>query len=302
MNPIGGITTKDVLNFQIKIMMGSQYDRVVSAKDEKDVIIACLRMAWNDAFRHVSKNRYKNDQELIQVLYGNDLKTARQNAAKDLNLSKEKLDDPTIVSEYICQKILADDVVYNTFLSYAKSETSEKKAEVVVDAMKNKQLRQKFAAIKDIENSEYPLCFGHFQKLFNMAMKLYLCLYVSKPLVDIIRVSMGSEITAQMLEHADCPIDSIILKKLDKTENAAKKIKQVAPYCKTNKKGEYVSFSKFEEIKWSKLGKFEIPGFSPDEAPNELHFAVAHYVCVQEVIHEAMGSKSNLCFDFENWQ
>ena len=57
------ISYADSIKFQVKIMMGAQYGRILATnslqdidKQKDEIIIACLRMGWNDAFRHVSRN------------------------------------------------------------------------------------------------------------------------------------------------------------------------------------------------------------------------------------------------------
>ena len=61
----GGVTAKDVIVFQTKIMMGAQFGRIVWAREHKsaslgnrqnEILVACLRIGWNDAFRHTSEN------------------------------------------------------------------------------------------------------------------------------------------------------------------------------------------------------------------------------------------------------
>jgi hypothetical protein len=61
----GGVTAKDVIVFQTKIMMGAQFGRIVWAREQEsenignrqnEILIACLRIGWNDAFRHTSEN------------------------------------------------------------------------------------------------------------------------------------------------------------------------------------------------------------------------------------------------------
>ena len=54
-----GIKFEHVWSYQIKCMMANQYDRLIEAianNKPDDIIAVCLRLGWNDAFRHVSKN------------------------------------------------------------------------------------------------------------------------------------------------------------------------------------------------------------------------------------------------------
>ena len=64
----GGITLAHVLAFQIRIMMGNQYERLVEGMRtgcKVQPVIACLRLGWNDAFRHTSEN---TDEAIEQML------------------------------------------------------------------------------------------------------------------------------------------------------------------------------------------------------------------------------------------
>ena len=268
---IGGIDTTAVIKFQARIMMGAQYERVISATSESDVIVACLRVAWNDAFRHVSENRAKTNKGTVQLLY--ELEENAKKAAKKM-LGAWAVDDDSIVSEWICQKILyRDGVVYKTFVNWAKATDSAGKFRVASDAI-DQGLLKEFAFIKLVDSQTHPLCFGHIQKLYNMALKLYLCLYCWKKELGIDDV-MGNVISEKDLANADCPIDSIILKQMDRLG--------------VKKTGELTKYKKFEAIKWSKLGTD--------------HFARELYCDLQHSIREHVGdfAKSNLFFDFENW-
>ena len=59
----GGVGAKEVIVFQTKILMGAQFGRIMWAKEhkteslcnsQKEILIACLRNGWSDAFRHTS--------------------------------------------------------------------------------------------------------------------------------------------------------------------------------------------------------------------------------------------------------
>ena len=55
----GGIEFEHVWAYQIKCMMANQYDRLIEAianNKPDDIIAVCLRLGWNDAFKHVSEN------------------------------------------------------------------------------------------------------------------------------------------------------------------------------------------------------------------------------------------------------
>ncbi|MBR2966796.1 MAG: hypothetical protein IKC52_04950 [Clostridia bacterium] len=61
----GGVGAKEVIIFLTRIMMGAQFGRIVWAREHKaedlancqnEILVACLRIGWNDAFRHTSEN------------------------------------------------------------------------------------------------------------------------------------------------------------------------------------------------------------------------------------------------------
>ena len=57
--PYGNVNFEHVWKFQIGCMMSNQFPKLVDAisnKSTDDVIVACLRLGWNDAFKHVSEN------------------------------------------------------------------------------------------------------------------------------------------------------------------------------------------------------------------------------------------------------
>ncbi len=303
MPPLAGVTSTDLAKFQLKIMMANQYDRVLGASTEKDIIIACLRVAWNDAFRHVSKNHFDgngaNKKFVMEKLYPNATNNAKQckrDAIADLDLDNALQNSRNsadvfglIVNEYICQKILGSDVVYNTFVEYASKPTTREKMDVITNAIQHGQIRNAFAKIKVIDDDEYPLCFGHLQKLFNMATKWYLCVFMMKNDVGI-TAPMGEIVTEQMLQNADCPVDSIILGKLDSFECRPENI------CTA----QGTPIDSFGDIKWSKIGKFDV--LQPTTEPA---FGADCYAEIQRCIGNYMRhnhpGKSNLYFDFLNW-
>ena len=90
---IGGVQLKDVITFQTQIMMGTQFTRVKNAKNANDIIIACLRLGWNDAFRHTSENVKEGNKTVLE------LKSAYWN-----HEHREKYD------EYICSHHTFHDV------------------------------------------------------------------------------------------------------------------------------------------------------------------------------------------------
>lgn len=229
----GGITFKHVWDFHLRIMMGNQYTKCKEATTQKEIIVACLRLGWNDAFRHTSKNIEGIDEK-----------------------SKEK----TIAE--ICKNIS------DRFIKYAEKTTTEERHEYINECLNDNEFKNEFAKIKVTDfGADKTLCFGHIQKMFSMALKLFLCLKICAEQANDMGIDIGLNVEHFVcnfsFETADCPIDSIIIGRLDK---------------------------KMQDIKWSKLGQ------------DEDHPSI-DYIKVQKAIREQQNddTKSNLCFDFENW-
>lgn len=266
----GGIEFKNIIIFQTQLMMGTHYTKLSEARkifeDEHNadkacelLVQVCLRLAWNDAFRHVTKNQ--DDYEQI---------------IKD---SKHKTFD-----EYVYNEILSNDIVVNTFKEYIKAKNTEDKVKVLRNANQNSELARVFETIKIINSNQTDkaLCFGHFQKLYNMAVKLYICLYIFRKELDLAFMEQSVLYAdPDCFNNADCPIDSYILKKLDEK-------------CKDSQKELNDKYGKkqFKEIVWSKLKDKDI----------EL------YKFLQITIRDFLNSdnnfkgKCNLYFDFAFWK
>lgn len=243
---IGGIEFKHVIIFQTQVMMGAQFKRIKNANDGDDITVACLRLGWNDAFRHTSEN-IKNDDKIVL-----DVKSAEWNREH-----KEPYDD------YICN-VLGNKTVLNIFYNYAIAENAKEKEKAVTDRFD--ELKAVFGEIKKLDGNRQ-LCFGHFQKMFNIAIKLYLCLYMCRGFLEIDDNLFCNEII-ENLKKADCPVDSIILDRLkEKTSN-----------------------KEYGNYKWSKFGTNE-------HSTNE-------YIAVQEEISKLkdVQGKSNLYYDFIAWE
>lgn len=228
----GGIEFKHVWQFQIRIMMGNQYSRCINARTSKDIIVACLRLGWNDAFRHTSKNK-------------DEIK----------NSEKENI----IVG--VCKDVA------DNFVEYATKNSTKERCKYIDDCLKNQSFKDKFARIKVVDDREdKALCFGHIQKMFNMAIKLFLCLKICVEQANSMGIELGIKKSLFncnfAFDTADCPVDSIILSSLEGCDS----------------------------IKWSKIGHTEAH-------PSK------EYQTVQEAIKNALNdtTKSNLYYDFENW-
>ncbi len=259
----GGVTLEHVLAFQIRIMMGNQYDKLVEGMrkgSEVEPVVACLRLGWNDAFRHTSEN------------------TANANSMTDNEKQREM--------EKICNKLCRE------FCEYTRLDSTEARHEYIHKLMDDPEFVKQFASFKVTETnkSKKALSFGHIQKMFNIAVKLYLCLKIcaeAAPNPIVLEYGTTPEenvvLDPQMLEllsgedvSADCPIDHYVLDAIDKKLASS-------GACRTSK----ISTKKFADIPWSKLRGEE------DQTYIEIQREIA---ALQD-----NAAKSNLCFDFENW-
>ena len=305
----GGIGFEHVWAYQIKCMMANQYDRLIEAiaLGKPDLIIAvCLRLGWNDAFRHVSKNVSDQDtlSECVKKKWLDIFNTKNKNKRKvqvtantaNFSLKDDEKDD---LIYRICIS-LVDDFKKYAILSYPQNRCKNDNRACYIDNLCNDQnFKDKFKAIKDVNNTDYPLCPGHIQKMFAMAMKLLLCLIISAEQPNAKNVKLGVHNgrdiflgrTAALLvkkfdfnnipfafDTADCPIDSIILEKIQD-----KKVTQNPTIVN------HGSNVKFTQIVWSKFGTSKESLSNYSVAQNEI-----------EQIYRRTG-KCNLCFDFENW-
>lgn len=246
----GGVNFEHVFAFQIKCMMAGQYHKLVNAKKPDDIIIACLRLGWVDAFRQTSRN------------------TEKFNCKKDAEKSP------------IIDAVCGATTMVNGFKEYASKTSTEERVKCINALLGNTEFTDNIAQVKDISNAKFPLCLGHIQKMYNMAIKLLLCLlltaeYVNKqpwdvPLSQAISLKSKSFLDFKeqnfkdiCFDTADCPIDSIILGKLNPNANTSV---------------------------WSKFGADEDHPYTDYE---NTQTTIAN-------IQKGTG-KSNLCFDFENW-
>ena len=268
----GGVTAKDIIVFQSKIMMGAQFGRIVWARDHKsaslgnrqnEILVACLRIGWNDAFRHTSENEdgindtkeskgavstYKKQEEYETTL----LKLYRGNITE----KKATADFDDYFSE-IVKKLL------DVFCEYAKAPTNK---HLIIDSHWA-EIEDCFRGVKKL-NGDKKLSFGHIQKMFNIAIKLYLCLFVCREELDLDDNIFVADIVNNFA-NADCPLDSIILGKLEQVE--------------MQKNGIGATYTtKYNAYTWSQLNSSD-------------------YSDIQDSIKNESGGNSNLWFDFDNW-
>jgi hypothetical protein len=268
----GGVTAKDIIVFQSKIMMGAQFGRIVWAREHKsaslgnrqnEILVACLRIGWNDAFRHTSENEdgindtkeskgavstYKKQEEYETTL----LKLYRGNITE----KKATADFDDYFSE-IVKKLL------DVFCEYAKAPTNK---HLITDSHWA-EIEDCFRGVKKL-NGDKKLSFGHIQKMFNIAIKLYLCLFVCREELDLDDNIFVADIVNNFA-NADCPLDSIILGKLEQVE--------------MQKNGIGATYTtKYDGYTWSQLNSSD-------------------YSDIQDSIKNESGGNSNLWFDFDNW-
>ena len=164
------------IKFLLGVTFGNQYENICKAKREDEIIQACLYLAWNDAFRHVTRN------------------TEKFNNMKDGDKVKAK--DGAIIE------------LAKLFPHYVEEKN---KGQWIQDNKKGLK-----SILEDIKvfNKETSLTLGHYQKLFNMAVKLYACAWVYRE-----ELGIKSVIKEYNYSFADCPLDRIILKSLNIKEN-----------------------------------------------------------------------------------
>ncbi len=211
----GGVSKDDVVRFLFKGYYGKHVYLLEKAKrnhNEKIIRIACLRTAWNDAFRHVSEN------------------------TETFNKKSEKEKDSSIFSALDC--IFAD------FLeTYMDLDSTKQKTEKLSEW--GPEIEKKLSEIKK------EVKFGHMQKLFNMAEKNYLCIYLCRN-----ELGLENVVKPYKFDTADCPIDSVIIKKTASAEKTAS-----------------VIWSEMDEAKYSELQeRIQQPGKS------NLYFDFQHWM------------------------
>ena len=271
----GGVTAKDIIVFQSKIMMGAQFGRIVWAREHKsaslgnrqnEILVACLRIGWNDAFRHTSENEdgindtkeskgavstYKKQEEYETTL----LKLYRGNITE-----KKATAD---FDDYFSDRVISTKAFLDIFKEYATSATNKEK---IIDSNWT-TIETLFKGVKKLSGSK-ALSLGHIQKMFNIAIKLYLCLFMCREELGLDDNIFIMSIVNNFA-NADCPIDSIILGKLEQVE--------------MQKNGIGATYTtKYDGYTWSQLNSSD-------------------YSDIQDSIKNESGGNSNLWFDFDNW-
>ena len=258
---IGGVTLCDVIKFQTRILFGAQYGRIEYAKNNNnpdELILACLRVGWTNAFRHASENQKGVETAVREYMDCNDI------LDDEYSIKRGKIAHKTgrrIFDEYFCS-VLLNSCAVDTYKKYASARSTDERCKIVQDSLA--QLNTDFKKVKK------EIRFGHIQKMFNIASKFYLCLYLCKDFLEIGDGLFCKEIVSS-LETADCPVDSIII---DRLEQKAMEEKGV---------GEKHDLM-YKDLKWSNLS-----------TDNDIEA----YKCLQKAFKA--GNKSSLCFDFAEW-
>ena len=290
----GGITFGHVWAYQIKCMMANQYNKLIEAiaQNDADLIIAvCLRLGWNDAFKHVSEN--VQDANMIASCKARNWIGTVFNKRQNKLTSIKKLNDEekdNLIFE-ICKSLVPD------FKCYAKCSSTTAREAKLKDLVSDPMFTDKFEAYKLTNSKKHPLCEGHIQKIFNMAIKLLLCLVISAEQADALHIEVKlrtgnkgenvrltdnnwwQEIFDKDNFDADCPLDSIILDSIEK-----RKINNI------NKSAS--GHTKYSQIVWSKLGTKE-----PIQNYNLAQIEIKN---INAKTHNN-NTSCNLLFDFENW-
>jgi len=271
----GGVTAKDIIVFQTKIMMGAQFGRIVWARDHKsepignrqnEILIACLRIGWNDAFRHTSENEdgindTKESKGAVSTYVKKDKYKTRL-----LKLSRKKVKEEDVLADfddYFSDRVISTKAFLDIFKEYAISTANK---ENIINSHWT-TIETLFNGVKKLSGSK-ALSLGHIQKMFNIAIKLYLCLFMCREELDL-DYNIFNAAIVENFANADCPIDSIILGKLGQI--GMKKAGAGAPYT-----------TQYDGYTWSQLSSSE-------------------YRKIQDDIKTKSNGNSNLWFDFNNW-
>ena len=271
----GGVGAKEVIVFQTKILMGAQFGRIMWAKEhkteslcnsQKEILIACLRNGWSDAFRHTSENEDGiNDFDGIKGAVST---YEKKDVYKTplLKIFRKKIKEEQASSDfddYFCARVISDDRFINIFKEYAACATD--KWDIIDYHWQD--IIACFRGVKKLDGNK-KLSFGHIQKMFNMAIKLYLCLYICREELDL-DDDLFIKVIVDNFDNADCPIDSIILGRLEQIE--------------MKRAGLGMTYTpKYEGYTWSQLNSND-------------------YRAVQRNIRTESDGKSNLWFDFFHW-
>ncbi len=207
---ICGIESDDIIKFCFAEMLGSDaYADLTKAAElssdpektedaKRFVSLACLKKAWRDAVTH--------EPNKIDKLSEKERKRKR---------------DEALCSCVGLDKSGGSDMLREVMLIYSKDIERQEYVDKLDEIFRGKAL-DRIKEFKDEFN------FGRFQKLFNMAVKYYVCVYAFRNELGIKNVLSGYN----GLKGAHCPIDSNILGKISKEDK---------------------KYSKFTKCKWTQI-------------------------------------------------
>ena len=241
--------SEGILSFVLGVTFGKQYVKITGATEGKSIVASCLRLAWNDAFRHVTRN--------ITV----------PNSA-----NKAKADEVRMM------EVLSDNEMVQFFHHYAGCRSTEERVKLLKE--NETYFTQTFGMFKSNDDPQYSLCFGHYQKLFNMAVKLYCCVYVYRARLGI----DDAVLTNYDFAGADCPIDRHILSAIDREIDEHPALKTTYQELQQE-----ANVKRLQEIPWSKFGKEE-------------RFSTGVYLKIQKLIKSLNHENSGLLYDLEHWK
>ncbi len=191
------VTKDNVLRFLFRVTLGDEFEKVENQQSEDEIILSCLCLGWNDAFRRTLKN--KNGVE---------------------------------INRKVKVKIFTDHKCIDRFRDYANTESSADKADML------EEIRDDMAG--DISKyKEGKFTIGLAQKIFNIAVKLYVCIYLFSDVLGVKNV-----VKKYAFDEADCPLDGIILNKLNRRVVEGS-------WSKLNDKKEYIDIQ--DSIKGDRL-------------------------------------------------
>lgn len=255
--------------------MGAQFGRIVWAREHKaedlancqnEILVACLRIGWNDAFRHTSENEVgvndtKGEKGAVSTYKKQD--KYKLPLLKLFRKKIEKENAPSDFDDYFSDSVISKKEFLDIFKKYATSATNK---ENIINSNWT-TIQTLFKNVKKL-NGNKALSLGHMQKMFNIAIKLYLCIFVCRSELELSDDIFIKDIVDNFA-NADCPIDSIILGKLEQIE--MKKVGVGETYT-----------PKYDCYTWSQLN-------------------TADYRTIQDSIGKESKGKSTLWFDFNNW-
>ena len=191
------VTKDNVLRFLFRATLGDEFKNIENQQSEDEIILSCLCLGWNDAFRRTLKNK------------------------KGVDIDRK-----------VKVKIFTDHKCINRFREYASATTSAAKADML------EKIRNDMAG--DISKyKEGKFTIGLAQKIFNIAVKLYVCIYLFSDVLGVKNV-----VKKYAFDEADCPLDGKILDELDRRVREGS-------WSKLNDKKEYIDIQ--DSIKGDRL-------------------------------------------------